>query len=92
MNKILTMILQRFGLGLVTLFVVSAIIFLGVEFLPGDIAEALLGQGASPKTSRPCATNSDSMCQRILDTSIGGVMYCKVILVRHSPMGGTLQS
>ena len=47
MNKILTMILQRFGLGLVTLFVVSAIIFLGVEFLPGDIAEALLGQGAS---------------------------------------------
>ena len=49
MNKILTMILQRFGLGLVTLFVVSAIIFLGVEFLPGDIAEALLGQGASPE-------------------------------------------
>ena len=47
MNKILAMILQRFGLGLVTLFVVSAIIFLGVEFLPGDIAEALLGQGAS---------------------------------------------
>jgi len=43
------MILQRFGLGLVTLFVVSAIIFLGVEFLPGDIAEALLGQGASPE-------------------------------------------
>jgi len=49
MNKILTMSLQRFGLGLVTLFVVSAIIFLGVEFLPGDIAEALLGQGASPE-------------------------------------------
>ena len=49
MNKILTMVLQRFGLGLVTLFVVSAIIFLGVEFLPGDIAEALLGQGASPE-------------------------------------------
>ena len=49
MNKILTMILRRFGLGLVTLFVVSAIIFLGVEFLPGDIAEALLGQGASPE-------------------------------------------
>ena len=49
MNKILAMILQRFGLGLVTLFVVSVIIFLGVEFLPGDIAEALLGQGASPE-------------------------------------------
>jgi peptide/nickel transport system permease protein len=50
MNKILTMVLHRFGLGLVTLFVVSVIIFLGVEFLPGDIAEALLGQGASPES------------------------------------------
>jgi len=44
------MVLQRFGLGLLTLFVVSMIIFLGVEFLPGDIAEALLGQGASPES------------------------------------------
>ena len=43
------MVLQRFGLGLLTLFVVSIIIFVGVEFLPGDIAEALLGQGASPE-------------------------------------------
>ena len=34
---------------LLTLFVVSIIIFVGVEFLPGDIAEALLGQGASPE-------------------------------------------
>ncbi|MDC1071829.1 ABC transporter permease [Arenicellales bacterium IMCC55707] len=49
MNRILLMILQRFGLGLLTLFVVSIIIFVGVEFLPGDIAEALLGQGASPE-------------------------------------------
>ena len=43
------MVFQRFGLGLLTLFVVSIIIFVGVEFLPGDIAEALLGQGASPE-------------------------------------------
>ena len=50
MNKILLMVLQRFGLGLLTLFVVSMIIFVGVEFLPGDIAEALLGQGASPES------------------------------------------
>ena len=49
MNRILLMVLQRFGLGLLTLFVVSIIIFVGVEFLPGDIAEALLGQGASPE-------------------------------------------
>jgi len=49
MKKILLMVLQRFGLGLLTLFVVSLIIFLGVELLPGDIAQELLGQGATPE-------------------------------------------
>lgn len=45
------MICQRLGLGFVTLFVVSLIIFLGVELLPGDIAQALLGQGATPENT-----------------------------------------
>jgi peptide/nickel transport system permease protein len=44
------MICQRLGLGLVTLFVVSLIIFMGVELLPGDLAEAILGQSATPET------------------------------------------
>ena len=50
MNKILMMVAQRLGLGLLTLFVVSLIIFLGVELLPGDLAEAILGQSATPET------------------------------------------
>ena len=50
MIKILIMIVQRLGLGLLTLFVVSLIIFLGVELLPGDLAEAILGQAATPET------------------------------------------
>lgn len=50
MAKILLMILQRLGLGLVTLFVVSLIIFLGIELLPGDVAQEILGQGATPET------------------------------------------
>ena len=49
MNKILTMILHRIGLGFLVLFAVSLIIFLGVELLPGDIAQELLGMGASPE-------------------------------------------
>ena len=44
------MVAQRLALGLLTLFVVSLIIFLGVELLPGDLAEAILGQAASPET------------------------------------------
>ena len=50
MLKILQMVAQRIALGLLTLFVVSLIIFLGVEFLPGDLAEAVLGQAATPET------------------------------------------
>ena len=50
MAKILKMIAQRLGLGLITLFVVTLIIFLGVELLPGDLAEAILGQSATPET------------------------------------------
>ena len=44
------MIARRLGLGLLTLFIVSLIISLGVELLPGDLAEAILGQSATPET------------------------------------------
>jgi len=50
LHPILRMVLQRLGLGLLTLFVVSIIIFLGVELLPGDLAEEILGQAATPET------------------------------------------
>ena len=44
------MVAQRLALGLLTLIVVSLIISLGVNLLPGDLAEAMLGQAASPET------------------------------------------
>ena len=50
MTKILKMIGQRLALGLLTLFFVSLIIFLGVELLPGDVAQEILGQSATPET------------------------------------------
>lgn len=50
MSHIWTMIAQRLALGLVTLFVVSLIIFLGTELLPGDFAQEILGQSATPET------------------------------------------
>ena len=49
MRTILLMIAQRIALGFLVLFVVSLIIFLSVEMLPGDIAQALLGQSATPE-------------------------------------------
>jgi peptide/nickel transport system permease protein len=50
MGKIFKMVAQRLGLGVLTLVVVSLIIFLGVELLPGDLAQAILGQSATEET------------------------------------------
>ena len=49
MGNVVTIVLKRLGLGLVTLLVISIIIFGAVELLPGDIAQAVLGQGATPE-------------------------------------------
>jgi peptide/nickel transport system permease protein len=50
MNKLAVMIAKRLGLGLLTLFIISVFVSLGVEFLPGDLAMAKLGQSATPET------------------------------------------
>ncbi|MEC9469365.1 MAG: ABC transporter permease, partial [Pseudomonadota bacterium] len=50
MGDILQLVLKRLGLGAITLLVVSILIFFAVELLPGDIAQAVLGQGATPET------------------------------------------
>ncbi len=49
MHPILKMALQRLALGVFTLFVVSIIIAGAVEFLPGDLAQEILGQAATPE-------------------------------------------
>lgn len=50
MDSLTTMVAKRLAFGVVTLFVISLVIFLGVEALPGDLAEAILGQTATPET------------------------------------------
>ena len=49
MLKIADIIIRRLGLGLVTLFFVSVLIFISVNSLPGDFAQEILGQGATPE-------------------------------------------
>ncbi|WP_113912299.1 ABC transporter permease [Roseovarius dicentrarchi] len=52
MGDILGLVAKRLGLGLIILLVISVIIFFMVELLPGDIAEAVLGQGATEENVR----------------------------------------
>ncbi|WP_375688605.1 ABC transporter permease [Pseudooceanicola sp. LIPI14-2-Ac024] len=50
LHPLAAMILKRLGLGLLTLFVISLFIFWAIELLPGDLAEEVLGQSATPET------------------------------------------
>jgi len=50
LSHILKVIAQRIALGFLTLFTISLLITFGVELLPGDLAESILGQGATPET------------------------------------------
>ena len=50
MHPVVTLVIQRLALGLLLLVAVSALIFFGVEALPGDAAQAMLGQSATPET------------------------------------------
>ncbi|MFT5701340.1 MAG: peptide/nickel transport system permease protein [Desulforhopalus sp.] len=50
MNTLASMITKRIVFGVLTLMAISLLIFVGVEALPGDLAEAILGQNATPET------------------------------------------
>ena len=50
MSNVWRIIGQRLLLGLLTVFVVSVVIFSATEFLPGDLARELLGKSATEET------------------------------------------
>ncbi len=45
----LKLVLNRFALGVLTLFAASVLIFVGTEILPGDLASAILQNSATPE-------------------------------------------
>ena len=49
MHPILKLVAQRVALSLLLLFAASALIFIGTNILPGDVAQSILGQSATPE-------------------------------------------
>ncbi|MBS0564883.1 MAG: ABC transporter permease [Proteobacteria bacterium] len=47
MHPVVRLVGQRLGIGLLLLLAVSVLIFVGTELLPGDVAQAILGQSAT---------------------------------------------
>jgi len=50
MKGMIGLTIHRIGLGITTLFVVSVLIFSAIQALPGDLAQTVLGQSATPET------------------------------------------
>jgi peptide/nickel transport system permease protein len=49
MGPVLKLVAQRVSLGILLLFAVSVLIFAGTQILPGDVAQSILGQSATPE-------------------------------------------
>ncbi|MDD4573906.1 MAG: ABC transporter permease [Sphaerochaeta sp.] len=76
MNRTLTIIAKRLGSLLVTLAVMSFIIFMLVEIMPGDVAQMILGQSATDEAVaalREARGLNDPVFQRYFRW-VGGVL------------------
>lgn len=50
LQQITRIIALRLAIGALTLIVISLIVFFSLELMPGDVAQAILGQAATPET------------------------------------------
>ena len=50
MHPVLKLVAQRLALGALLLLAASVLIFVGTQILPGDVAQSILGQSATPQS------------------------------------------
>ena len=48
MHPVLKLVAQRLAVSTLLLFAASVLIFVGTQILPGDVAQSILGQSATP--------------------------------------------
>ncbi|PIL19665.1 ABC transporter permease [Puniceibacterium antarcticum] len=49
-HPVVRLVAHRIAMGLVLLFAASLLIFVGTQILPGDVAQSILGQSATPQS------------------------------------------
>lgn len=86
MDSLAGMVLKRIGLGFLTLIVISILIFVGVEALPGDFTEAVLGQNALPETVEAFRRELSFISLPMFVISHGSAVFCGAILETPLPM------
>ena len=73
----LNLVLQRLGLGVLTLFAASVLIFIGTEILPGDLASAILQNTATPESLAKLRLDRPR-AEKLLKILLRENMLCKV--------------
>jgi peptide/nickel transport system permease protein len=74
---VLKLVAQRLGLGLITLWAASVLIFFSTALLPGDFASAMLGQAATAENTAAIRTSlglDKPLLQRYTDW-LGGAVH-----------------
>ena len=75
MGSIFQIILQRLALGVITLLIVSMVIFVAVNALPGDFAQAILGQSATDESRKHCHRSDRAQGGHRCENAHGGARY-----------------
>ncbi len=83
MHPIVKLVAQRLALSILLLLAASVLIFAGTQILPGDVAQSILGQSATPESLANLRKELGLTNPRLADTSAGWVMRCKAIWAPH---------
>ena len=96
MHPILKLVAERLGIGLLLLLAASALIFGLTEVLPGDAAQAILGQSATPESLANLRTEMglDRPARTRYFEWLGGIMTgdMGVALTNKLPIGDQVAS
>jgi peptide/nickel transport system permease protein len=79
MNEIWRMIGQRLLLGVLTLFIISVVIFGATELLPGDLARELLGQSATEETLAALREQLGLNDPAVEQHAVSGTLCCRPV-------------
>ena len=85
----LPLLLRRLGLGLVTLWAVSVLVFASTEILPGDVATAILGQSATPENVAQLHSDDNNLNAESAVTVEGDYAPDGFVIPKGSEMDGS---
>jgi len=88
------LVVRRLALGILTIWAASVVIFVATEILPGDVAQAVLGQTATPQAVENIRKqlNLDRPAYQRYAEWLGGVVQGDfgVSLANRRPIGATI--